>query len=631
MIIAARKALYILLLFLLSALSSIALLPTKTSDAKYAVINNVLYTNQRFVSVNMNLRDEGVGLKGNARMRFSNNGSTWSRAEKLSSQKTNWDITRNIPKGETVEGKRTIHARASDGLGNWMGKSISTSLVYDVSKPKILAIYPTENQVDTKVGDTVYAYIADGLSGLDLKSLVFKVNGIETTPTVTIVGPIVLLEYKNPGNFSYGSQVKIQISCKDNVGNLLEQPEYAFFVETKLSPSGTIFSRNMLPWGDAANWIPVNNSSWRVSVERDNDVYELKEHISTLSNVLFFEDFNKNIEVGRFEVIDNGNKRGPSNWYVDDGVLAQDSDIFAWDAQSSGTFLYTVDGRSWTNYDFSVDLASTDNDGIGVIFRHKDNDNFYQYSMNEQKQQHKLIKVVGGVAETLFTVKGTGYVRNAVHHLRIRANGSDISIYINGSLVGEVLDSDIANGGVGLYSWANSGSYFDNMIVQSLDQNRTSSHSIDEMTGIVDHIGENVSSLVGNEYSIYQNASYANFRMEYSATSFGGETFSIFRYVDSSNYYMVNFPVKNLNSKCSLYKIENGKISKIASSDKDINIVIGNSFNYAVSANGQNISVSLNGVQVLSASDTTFTNGKVGIGSFLRKATFDDFKVSVLN
>jgi len=632
MIIAARKALYILLLFLLGALSSVALLPTRTSDAKYAVIDNVVYTNEQFISINMNLHDDGVGFTDESRMRFSNNGSTWSRAERFSSQKNNWDITLNIPEGEILEGERTIQARASDGLGNWTDRIISASLVYDISEPRITNIYPAENQFDTKVDDTISVYITDNLSGVDLQSIVFKVNGLEVVPTATVDGSYVLVEYQPPSDLPYDSQVRIQVSCKDNVGNLLEQPEYVFFVESEGSSLGTIFSENILPWGDSKEWRPLNKDSWKVSLEDENKVYELKEHIPTVSNLLFFEDFNRNIGSGRFKIIDNGNKRGPSNWYITQGVLVQDSNIFGWDAQRSGTFFYTVEGRDWKNYDFSVDLGSSDNDSIGVIFRHRDNKNFYQFSRNKQKRQQKLIKVVDGAVKTLFRVKGTGYVRNEVQHLRIRANGSYLAVYINGSLIGEAKDSDIASGGVGLYSWANSGSYFDNMIVQSLDQeDRISTYSIDDMTSIVDHVGENLSSVLGNEYSIYKNSSYKNFAMEYKARAFAGDTFAIFRYVDSENYYMVNFPVRNLNSRCSLYKVEDGKIIKIAHSSSDVRIEIEKRINYTVSAVGEDITVYVEGVEVLSAKDATFTEGKVGIGSFLRKATFDDFQVSIID
>jgi len=141
------------------------------------------------------------------------------------------------------------------------------------------------------------------------------------------------------------------------------------------------------------------------------------------------------------------------------------------------------------------------------------------------------------------------------------------------------------------------------------------------------YLEKDILNQAGFEFSLYDNESYGNFTAEYEATSFGGDTFSVFRYRDSNNYYLVNFPVNNLNRDVDIYKMENGAISKISTYSKNVVTSLGESKKYTVTAIGDEIDISIDGEVVAKAVDSSFVEGKVGLGAFIHRATFDDFQV----
>ncbi len=107
-----------------------------------------------------------------------------------------------------------------------------------------------------------------------------------------------------------------------------------------------------------------------------------------------------------WSVIDEGTTDAPSNWNVQDGRLHQSSNIFnsgnAW-RNRGGTFAYWNDPAAllWTDYTFDVTIKSTDNDGIGVMFRYQDPYNYYKYDMDKQRSFRRLFRMKNGVETTL--------------------------------------------------------------------------------------------------------------------------------------------------------------------------------------------------------------------------------------
>ena len=97
-------------------------------------------TADRFVDITLSASDEVAGLDG-AEMQFSNNGSDWSIAEPYSSLKQDWDL--GSYGGDLASGVKVVHAKVSDGLGNWT-EAIIDEILY-VPNRRILSV-PDEFQ-----------------------------------------------------------------------------------------------------------------------------------------------------------------------------------------------------------------------------------------------------------------------------------------------------------------------------------------------------------------------------------------------------------------------------------------------------------------------------------------------------
>ncbi|UOE53357.1 metallophosphoesterase [Cytobacillus oceanisediminis] len=173
-------------------------------------------------------------------------------------------------------------------------------------------------------------------------------------------------------------------------------------------------------------------------------------------------------------VVDEGTIEAPSKWSVVRGEVVQSSNIYAPDVPAvdsrKGTFAY-YDKRSafnWKNYSFSTTLRSTDNDGIGLMFRYQDPDNYYKLELDKERQFYKIFKVVDGVERTLAHVTKPGYIQGANFELEIKVVGNQIQAYQDGiDIFGErIIDDSHSKGTVALYTWENTNSYFDDVMVK---------------------------------------------------------------------------------------------------------------------------------------------------------------------
>ncbi|WP_217896393.1 metallophosphoesterase [Oceanobacillus rekensis] len=173
-------------------------------------------------------------------------------------------------------------------------------------------------------------------------------------------------------------------------------------------------------------------------------------------------------------VVDEGTVSAPSNWSVVRGEVVQSSNIYGPDVPAvdnrKGTFAFYDRANainSWSDYTFSTTLRSTDDDGIGLMFRYQDPDNYYKLDLDEQRNFIKLFKVVDGMETTLAHVEKPGYITGANIELEIKVIGNQIQAFKDGiDIFGEpIIDDSHSNGTVALYAWGNPNSYFDDVLV----------------------------------------------------------------------------------------------------------------------------------------------------------------------
>ena len=115
---------------------------------------------------------------------------------------------------------------------------------------------------------------------------------------------------------------------------------------------------------------------------------------------LFVEDsFDDSSSLTSWQVVDDGGTDSPSNWNVISGELAETSNIYGPDSSATdnrkGSYAYWNAPESvlWKDYQFNVSLRSSDNDGIGVMFRYQDAGNYYKFDMDSQRSFRKLFKI----------------------------------------------------------------------------------------------------------------------------------------------------------------------------------------------------------------------------------------------
>lgn len=159
-----------------------------------------------------------------------------------------------------------------------------------------------------------------------------------------------------------------------------------------------------------------------------------------------------------------------AHWEVTGGEMRQTGDYYegsidAAAIEKPGTYAIAGD-PAWTDYRLSVRLRSDSDNAIGVVFRHKDRDNYYRFSMDEQLGYRRLVKKVGG-AFSLLWESSQGYDTQREHLLTIDCVGDRLTGYLNGVQLFALQDDDLAEGRIGLYSWRNNGARFTEVRVAS--------------------------------------------------------------------------------------------------------------------------------------------------------------------
>lgn len=150
--------------------------------------------------------------------------------------------------------------------------------------------------------------------------------------------------------------------------------------------------------------------------------------------------------------------------------MVQNSNIYDGSAAASslpklGTYTYYGGGLAWTDYSLDLLLESADDDAIGVMFRYQDNDNYYRFSWDRSRGYRRLVKKQAGVF-TLLVQDSVLYNIGQTYQVHIGAQGSSLTVEIDGTPVFSVVDSSLATGSIALYTWGNAGSLFDDILVQ---------------------------------------------------------------------------------------------------------------------------------------------------------------------
>lgn len=129
---------------------------------------------------------------------------------------------------------------------------------------------------------------------------------------------------------------------------------------------------------------------------------------------------------------------------------------------------------SWSNYSVSVSFRSADDDGVGVIARYVDAQNYYRFAVDRQRNFARLTLRHNGVTALLKAATFT-YEVDVWYRLTLNLQGNTVSASVcklsncNGTVVTvATTDSALDHGAVGLYSWGSNGVRFDDISVALL-------------------------------------------------------------------------------------------------------------------------------------------------------------------
>lgn len=185
---------------------------------------------------------------------------------------------------------------------------------------------------------------------------------------------------------------------------------------------------------------------------------------------LLSEDFDDG-DLSQWGIVDQGDLQAPSEWSADTGIMIQSRNIFSMPAGNElpkpGTYAYYTNGADWTDYTTTLSITSYDNDDIGLMFRYQDANNYYRFSWDHERRYRRLIKMVNGTA-SLLAQDYVPYLAGQSYQLQVICQADNIQIYIDGDLIFTVPDSSLDSGSIALYCWGNTGSFFDNIVVENL-------------------------------------------------------------------------------------------------------------------------------------------------------------------
>lgn len=350
----------------------------------------------------------------------------------------------------------------------------------------------------------------------------------------------------------------------------------------------------------------------------------------------------------KYIIVDEGTKNGPSSWSETKEGMIQHSNIWGGEAiredmAKPGT--YVIWGEAWKDHVIEAKIRSLDDDEIGVMFRYRDNNNYYRFSMNSKFKYRRLIKKVAGKI-TLLANDDLSYRPGASYAIKIKAIGKHIELYVDNSLVFSVSDMDHPQGKIGLYAWANDHSEFTDLSVLPLSSDASASQKSNYQTmdegnreGPSLWLAENGvlfqrSRIWGGEprerllkkgtYAIW-GESFINQIIETTIQS--GDTGSIgimFRYKDTANYYL--FEMNREFNYQRLIKNKDGKGSLLA--EAPFTYDTSRWYKIKIVALKDNISVFMDGRALFDVKDSAINYGKICFYSWKnRGSAFKDVSV----
>ncbi|AJY77474.1 hypothetical protein VN24_03630 [Paenibacillus beijingensis] len=298
---------------------------------------------------------------------------------------------------------------------------------------------------------------------------------------------------------------------------------------------------------------------------------------------------------------------------------------------------YAMSATQADNFTYEADILVQDTYAIGTLLFRSDaaGTNAYALQVDPNSQQLRLYKTNGNV--TLGT-KTVPIVSGAAYHFKVKAEGSSIKVYWQPSYLNakgydpviSVTDTSYAGGyaGLGVY---NGTVLFQNMTISSLDTN-LQGWTAAGGTWKPDLKGIKAASTGANDTFRMSLNTASDFVLEgiltVDAATPQGTAALVFRSNAGATAGYV-FNIDPTQGQVRLFDINGGRT--IASASKTI--TPGKPYHVEIVAKGSQIVVYLDGyaTPVISAADTAYTSGAVGLNAYNGTAYFQNVYVTALS
>ncbi|HOA73441.1 MAG TPA: DUF1080 domain-containing protein [Phycisphaerae bacterium] len=132
--------------------------------------------------------------------------------------------------------------------------------------------------------------------------------------------------------------------------------------------------------------------------------------------------------------------------------------------------LLLIEGTAYKDLDLSVKVRArtgVHDRGGGIIWRAKDENNYYICRMNPLETNFRVYKFVDGKRKQLASVEGIQTESDKWYTVRAVMSGDHIECYLDGQKLLDVHDEEFKDAGkVGLWTKADASSAFDDLIVR---------------------------------------------------------------------------------------------------------------------------------------------------------------------
>jgi methionine-rich copper-binding protein CopC len=221
------------------------------------------------------------------------------------------------------------------------------------------------------------------------------------------------------------------------------------------------------------NQVPtLTPGTYNVVVTAEDAAGNVSTDSMTLKILLVQEDFSSfdDALLASWETFDQGNVGGESSWGPATGsvALAQTGSISSNSTDTlarKGTYCQYVYGSDWTDYKVNYTMQTSANGDIGLMFRVKDDSNYYRFSWN-LKGERRLVKCVDGKF-TLLASDKVAMTKGKAYDVSVLADGGLLEVSVGGSLVFSVRDTSITGGTMAFYCTANNQANFSDLSVEN--------------------------------------------------------------------------------------------------------------------------------------------------------------------